>query len=68
MSLAEFTFGTNSGDFYDVSLVDGFNIPVEIVPIGGKGQRCQTIRGCDLRNVANKLPAKMVKKDNKGVC
>nr|CAD2176479.1 unnamed protein product [Meloidogyne enterolobii] len=32
MSLAEFTFGTKDGDFYDVSLVDGFNIPVEIVP------------------------------------
>ncbi|KAH9947762.1 thaumatin-like protein [Amylocystis lapponica] len=30
-TLAEFTFGTNgAADFYDVSLVDGFNLPVSI--------------------------------------
>uniref|UniRef100_A0A915MH87 Thaumatin-like protein n=1 Tax=Meloidogyne javanica TaxID=6303 RepID=A0A915MH87_MELJA len=66
MSLAEFTFGTKDGDFYDVSLVDGFNIPVEIVPIGGNGPKCKKINACDLRKVASKLPPQMVKKDNKG--
>ncbi|ORX62380.1 Osmotin, thaumatin-like protein [Hesseltinella vesiculosa] len=36
-SLAEFTFGGWGGnDYYDISFVDGFNLPVEIVPSGGK--------------------------------
>ncbi|KAI8071696.1 thaumatin [Gongronella butleri] len=34
-SLAEFTFGGYGGnDFYDVSFVDGYNIPMEISPFG----------------------------------
>ncbi|KAL6639120.1 hypothetical protein ACP70R_022850 [Stipagrostis hirtigluma subsp. patula] len=41
-TLAEFTLGGGGGaakDFYDVSNVDGFNLPVEIEPAGG---RCPT--------------------------
>ncbi|KAF5473709.1 hypothetical protein F2P56_005680 [Juglans regia] len=35
-SLAEFTLADNGGqDFYDISLVDGFNLPVSITPQGG---------------------------------
>ncbi|CAN8276381.1 unnamed protein product, partial [Cochlearia groenlandica] len=35
-TLAEFTLnGANGLDFYDVSLVDGYNIPMTIVPNGG---------------------------------
>lgn len=35
-SLAEFFFnGVGGKDFYDISLVDGFNIPMNIVPSGG---------------------------------
>lgn len=35
-SLAEVTFGGNGGvDFYDISLVDGFNLPVRMVPADG---------------------------------
>lgn len=34
-SLAEFTFeGSGNQDFYDLSMVDGFNLPIEIQPIG----------------------------------
>ncbi|XP_043716617.1 thaumatin-like protein 1 [Telopea speciosissima] len=34
-TLVEFTVGGNGGlDFYDVSLVDGFNIPVSVTPQG----------------------------------
>ncbi|KAF7640154.1 Pept_C1 domain-containing protein [Meloidogyne graminicola] len=66
LSLAEFTFGTPSGDFYDVSLVDGFNLPISIEPKGGKGPKCKTIKGCDLRKLASQLPGKMVKKDRNG--
>ncbi|MFS8007281.1 putative glucan endo-1,3-beta-D-glucosidase [Helianthus anomalus] len=35
-TLAEFTLSNASGkDFYDVSLVDGFNLPISVVPQGG---------------------------------
>ncbi|KAK4411033.1 Pathogenesis-related thaumatin-like protein 3.5 [Sesamum angolense] len=36
VSLAEFTLDSPL-DFYDVSLVDGFNVPVSIIPSGGSG-------------------------------
>ncbi|KAI0044122.1 thaumatin-like protein [Auriscalpium vulgare] len=37
VTLAEFTLSTASStpDFYDVSLVDGFNLPMSITPTGG---------------------------------
>ncbi|GLT89850.1 hypothetical protein SLE2022_078140 [Rubroshorea leprosula] len=42
-SLSEFTLASNGGqDFYDVSLVDGFNLPVSITPQGGSGENCTT--------------------------
>ena len=35
-TLAEFTLGgANGNDFYDVSFVDGFNVPMTITPVGG---------------------------------
>ncbi|KAH0850743.1 hypothetical protein HID58_091186, partial [Brassica napus] len=34
-SLAEFTLAAL--DFYDVSLVDGFNLPMSVTPMNGKG-------------------------------
>ena len=42
-SLAEFTLA--SLDFYDVSLVDGFNLPMVVTPMNGTG-KCG-IAGCD---------------------
>ncbi|GFP84345.1 pathogenesis-related protein 5, partial [Phtheirospermum japonicum] len=42
-SLAEFTLA--GLDFYDVSLVDGFNLPVVVTPINGRGN-C-SVAGCD---------------------
>ncbi|XXG85388.1 hypothetical protein AAC387_Pa11g0473 [Persea americana] len=37
-TLVEFTLGTGgSQDFYDTSLVDGFNLPMSITPQGGTG-------------------------------
>ncbi|KAK7872112.1 hypothetical protein R5R35_005188 [Gryllus longicercus] len=45
VTLAEITLnGDQNQDFYDVSLVDGFNIGVQITPQGGSGA-CATI-GC----------------------
>ncbi|KAJ8424381.1 hypothetical protein Cgig2_002723 [Carnegiea gigantea] len=47
-TLAEFTLGSGSGapDFYDVSLVDGYNVPMVIEARGGYGS-CMTT-GCAL--------------------
>ncbi|XVF76349.1 hypothetical protein PTKIN_Ptkin13bG0259500 [Pterospermum kingtungense] len=47
VSLAEFTVEApiNGKDFYDVSLVDGFNLPVSIVPQGGLGCKPLTCSG-----------------------
>jgi len=50
-TLAEFTLnGDGNKDFYDVSLVDGYNVPLKITLAGGSGD-CRTA-GCvaDLRN------------------
>ncbi|KAI9031592.1 thaumatin [Phycomyces nitens] len=47
-SLAEFNFKAHSGmDFYDVSFVDGFNLPMAITPINGnKKQSGDTAYSC----------------------
>uniref|UniRef100_K3Y1N1 Thaumatin-like protein n=1 Tax=Setaria italica TaxID=4555 RepID=K3Y1N1_SETIT len=44
-TLAEITLGSGSGapaaqDFYDVSLVDGYNIPIAMTPVHGSGANC----------------------------
>ncbi|PSS29937.1 Thaumatin-like protein [Actinidia chinensis var. chinensis] len=45
-TLAEFTLNGAGGlDFYDVSLVDGYNLPMLVVPRGGAGGNC-TATGC----------------------
>ncbi|XP_048128602.1 thaumatin-like protein 1 [Rhodamnia argentea] len=45
-TLAEFTLdGAGRLDFYDVSLVDGYNLPMSVDPRGGKGGNC-TATGC----------------------
>ncbi|XP_071717680.1 thaumatin-like protein 1 [Rutidosis leptorrhynchoides] len=43
-TLAEFTLGTGGSDFYDVSLVDGYNIAMIVEVSGGSGL-CETT-GC----------------------
>ncbi|KAJ1419956.1 Thaumatin family [Sesbania bispinosa] len=56
-TLAEFTLGET--DFYDVSLVDGFNLPITIKPVNGSGN-CSTA-GCDgdlRKNCPSQLAAK----------
>lgn len=45
-TLAEFTLdGAGGLDFFDVSLVDGYNVPMMVVPQGGNGVNC-TSTGC----------------------
>ncbi|WOL07069.1 hypothetical protein Cni_G15805 [Canna indica] len=42
-TLTEFTVQGHEGmDFFDVSNVDGFNLPVAVVPQGGSGTNCNT--------------------------
>ncbi|XP_057783193.1 thaumatin-like protein 1 [Salvia miltiorrhiza] len=50
-TLAEFTLGTGGLDFYDVSLVDGYNLPMIVEASGGSGMCAST--GCvtDLNRV-----------------
>lgn len=43
-TLAEFTLASPQ-DYYDVSLVDGFNLPIVVTPVHGSGN-C-TVAGCD---------------------
>ncbi|XP_028202042.1 thaumatin-like protein 1, partial [Glycine soja] len=45
-TLAEFTLdGAGGLNFFDVSLVDGYNVPMLVVPQGGSGEKC-TATGC----------------------
>ncbi|CAB3410052.1 unnamed protein product [Caenorhabditis bovis] len=64
MSLAEFTLKAWGGqDFYDVSLVDGYNIPVLIDPHGGNG--CKRAGGCN-RDINTECPAALAVKGRDG--
>ncbi|KAG5123626.1 hypothetical protein JHK82_030363 [Glycine max] len=47
-TLAEFTLGNGSMDYYDVSLVDGYNLPMMVVARGGSGSCAATGCGEDL--------------------
>ncbi|MED6108447.1 Thaumatin-like protein 1 [Stylosanthes scabra] len=47
-TLAEFTLGTGSMDYYDVSLVDGYNLPMMVEASGGSGSCGATGCGADL--------------------
>lgn len=51
VSLAEFLFnGFGGSDFYDISFVDGFNLPLDISPHGGSGKcgspSCSKLPSC----------------------
>ncbi|KAI4333352.1 hypothetical protein L6164_018178 [Bauhinia variegata] len=52
VSLAEFTLAANGGkDFYDVSLVDGFNLPLSITAQGGSESCNSTSCPANVNNV-----------------
>ncbi|KAG9444016.1 hypothetical protein H6P81_015356 [Aristolochia fimbriata] len=60
-TLAEFTLA--SPDFYDVSLVDGFNLPLVVTPVNGSGN-C-TAAGCD-GDLRKNCPSELAVKAGKG--
>lgn len=55
-TLAEFTLGSGSMDFYDVSLVDGYNLPMTVAASGGTGS-CN-ITGC-ISDINRKCPSEL---------
>ncbi|KAF5735948.1 putative Zeamatin precursor [Tripterygium wilfordii] len=63
-TLAEFTLGSGSQDFYDVSLVDGYNLPMMIDVSGGSGTCAST--GC-VEDLNRRCPAEL-KADGGGAC
>ncbi|KAM7265391.1 hypothetical protein ACFE04_003074 [Oxalis oulophora] len=62
-TIAQFTIGDT--DFYDVSLVDGFNLPIYVAPLNGKGN-CSRV-GCDGDLRQNCPPQLAVEDDGKVV-
>lgn len=61
-TLAEFTVGSGgisgSKDFYDVSLVDGYNLPLKVDAVGGSGSCGSTGCAADLNGICpNELRA-----------
>lgn len=64
-TLAEFTLGTpgNNKDFYDVSLVDGYNVEMSVRATGGTGD-CQSA-GC-VADLNSNCPSQLQVKDNGG--
>ncbi|XAR61647.1 hypothetical protein NMG60_11016125 [Bertholletia excelsa] len=67
-TLAEFTLnGAGGMDFYDVSLVDGYNLPMLVTPEGGSGVNCTTT-GCGANlNSACPSELKVTSTDGDGV-
>lgn len=63
-SIAEFTLSGET-NFYDVSLVDGFNLPLTVTPVNGKGN-C-SIAGCDNDLRTNCPPELTLKSDGKNI-
>ncbi|TXG58414.1 hypothetical protein EZV62_016243 [Acer yangbiense] len=64
-SLVEFTIAANNGqDTYDLSLVDGFNLPVSVTPQGGSGINCTT-SSCSA-NVNSVCPSELAVKGSDG--
>jgi len=72
-SLAEFTLsGFGGQDFYDVSLVDGYNLPLQITPTAGTYQKKSNVSiydcgvaGC-LADLNSQCPALLQKKNTTG--
>lgn len=62
-TLAEFTTGSGTQDFYDVSLVDGYNLPMIVEPIGGSGTCLST--GC-VTDLNQRCPAELRDQSGEG--
>ncbi|GLT63327.1 hypothetical protein SLA2020_359000 [Shorea laevis] len=55
-TLAEFTLGSGTKDFYDVSLVDGYNLPMFVEASSGSGECAKT--GCET-DLNKRCPAEL---------
>ncbi|PON53447.1 Thaumatin [Parasponia andersonii] len=63
-TLAEFTLGSGSQDFYDVSLVDGYNLPMVVEGSGGSSTCAST--GC-VTDLNRRCPTEL-RVDGGGAC
>ena len=64
VTIAEFTLGSYDGqDFYDISVVDGFNIPMNLEAAGGFGS-CGSV-GCNV-DLNQLCPVELTLKDGEG--
>lgn len=63
-TLAEFGLGSGSVDIYDVSLVDGFNLPLRVDAVNGSGQ-CASV-GC-VEDLIQKCPEEL-RSEGGGAC
>ncbi|XVF76346.1 hypothetical protein PTKIN_Ptkin13bG0259200 [Pterospermum kingtungense] len=64
-SLAELNLAEGRGqDYFDVSLVDGFNLPISITPQGGSGPTCTTTSCAE--NVNSVCPSELASRGSDG--
>ncbi|KAK8607174.1 hypothetical protein V6N13_052918 [Hibiscus sabdariffa] len=63
-TLAEFTVANGGQNFYDISLVDGYNLPVSITPQDGSGPTC-TRTSC-AANVNSVCPSELAVRGSGG--
>jgi hypothetical protein len=61
VTLAEFNLASSSGDWYDLSLVDGFSIPMSIEPTSSKCRKLRCVN--DINKVC---PAEFQNKNSQG--
>jgi hypothetical protein len=61
VTLAEFNLASPSGDWYDLSLVDGFSIPMSIEPTSSKCRKLRCVN--DINKVC---PAEFQNKNSQG--
>ncbi|KAJ1386135.1 Thaumatin family [Sesbania bispinosa] len=59
-TIADFTLG--EPDYYDVSLVDGFNLPIVVKAVNGTGGNCSTV-GCD-GDLRQSCPSELAEKED----
>lgn len=63
-TIAEFAIGGGEVDYYDVSLVGGFNLPMVEMPLHGRSGNC-SVAGCDGK-LRDDSPSDLVEKDDEG--
>ncbi|KAE8796296.1 Zeamatin [Hordeum vulgare] len=56
--LGEFTLGVGADDSFDISLVDGFNVPMDFLPVPVRGRSCSRGPSC-AANITSQCPREL---------